>query len=175
MAGSRTPPAKSAAIGRGGARVLSNRALVRAPIALYRARLGFLLGSRALMLEHIGRKSRARRYVVLEVIGRPAPDTYVVASGFGERAQWYRNLMASPRVRVSVAGHGPRAATARRLPSAEADVALARYVSRHPRAWAKLKNVLEHTLGMPISEHGTALPMIELRLEPRMTQPGTRR
>jgi hypothetical protein len=59
--------------------------LVRAPVGLYRARLGFLLGSRLLMLEHTGRKSGARRYVVLEVVGHPRPRTYVVASGFGGR------------------------------------------------------------------------------------------
>jgi deazaflavin-dependent oxidoreductase (nitroreductase family) len=162
-----TPPVKSTAIGRGGAWVLANRALMRAPIALYRGRLGFLLGSRTLMLEHTGRKSGARRYVVLEIVGHPAPDIYVVASGFGERAQWYRNLMACPRVRVSVAGHRPRAATARRLPTPEADAVLAGYVSQHPRAWAKFRNVLEHTLGMAITERDTPLPMIELRLHPR--------
>ncbi|HTM84573.1 MAG TPA: nitroreductase family deazaflavin-dependent oxidoreductase, partial [Mycobacterium sp.] len=39
---------------------------MRAPIWLYRARLGALLGSRLLMLEHRGRTSGARRYVVLE-------------------------------------------------------------------------------------------------------------
>lgn len=158
------PPVRSAAIGRVGAWLLSNRALMRAPVALYRARLGFLLGSRTLMLEHIGRTSGARRYVVLEVVGHPAPDTYVVASGFGERSQWYRNLMARPRARISVAGRGPRPATARRLPAAEADAALAAYVSRYPRAWAKFKSVLEHTLGTAVSEHDTPLPMIELRL-----------
>ena len=117
------------------------------------------------MLEHVGRKSGARRFVVLEVVGHPAPDTYVVASGFGEGAQWFRNLIANPQVRVSIAGHGPRAATARRLPAAEADAALADYVSRHPRAWAKFKNVLERTLGAAISEHNTPLPMVGLRLD----------
>jgi deazaflavin-dependent oxidoreductase (nitroreductase family) len=159
--------ARSTVIGRRGAWLLSNRSLMRAPIALYRARLGFLLGSRTLMLEHIGRKSGARRHVVLEVVGRPAPDIYVVASGFGERAQWYRNLMAQPHARVSIAGHRPRAATARRLPAAEADAVLAGYISRHPRAWAKFRNVLEHTLGTEITEHGTPLPLIELRLSAR--------
>ena len=158
-------PARSTAVGRGVARVLRNRALMRAPIWLYRARLGFLFGSRMLMLEHVGRKSVVKRYVVLEVIGHPAPDTYVVASGFGERAQWFRNLMAHPRVHVSVAGHRPRAATARRLSMAEADAVLAGYLSRHPRAWAKFKNVLENTLGTAISEHNTELPMVELRLD----------
>lgn len=163
MSSTVTPPTGSSAIGRRGAWVLRNRALMRAPIWLYRARLGFLFGSRTLMLEHVGRESGARRFVVLEVIGHPAPDTYVVASGFGERAQWFRNLMANPQVRVSVAGHGPRAATARQLPASEADAALADYVSRHPRAWAKFKNVLENTLGTAISEHDTPLPMVALR------------
>jgi len=160
-----TPPTESSAIGRGGAWVLRNRALMRAPIWLYRARLGFLFGSRTLMLEHVGRKSGAKRFVVLEVVGHPAPDTYVVASGFGERSQWFRNLKANPQVRISVAGHGLRAATARRLPTAEADAALAAYMSRHPRAWAKFKNVLENTLGTAISEHETPLPMLALRLD----------
>lgn len=164
MSSAVTPPARSSAIGRGGAWVLRNRALMRAPIWVYQARLGFLFGSRTLMLEHVGRKSGARRLVVLEVVGHPEPDTYVVASGFGERAQWFRNLIANPQVRVSIAGHGPRAATARRLPAAAADAALAAYASRHPRAWAKFKNVLEHTLGTAISEHNTPLPMVELRL-----------
>lgn len=165
MSNAVTPPARSTAVGCGGARVLRNRALVRAPIWLYRARLGFLLGSRMLMLEHVGRKSGAKRYVVVEVVGHPTPDTYVVASGFGERSQWFRNLMAHPRARVSVAGHGPRAITARRLPTAEADAVLASYMSQHPRAWAKFKNVLENTLGTAISEHNTELPMVELRLD----------
>lgn len=165
-----TPPVQSTAIGRVGARVLANRALMRAPIWLYRARLGFLFGSRTLMLEHTGRKSGARRYVVLEVVGHPTPDVYVIASGFGLRAQWFRNLMANPRVRVSIAGDGPREATARRLSTAEADAALSDYVRRHPRSWAKFKSVLENTLGSAISEHGTELPMVELRLD-RMNSP----
>ncbi len=65
------------------ARALSVRWLVRAPIWLLHARLGFLMGSRLLMLEHIGRRSGRRRHVVLEVVDRPAPGRYVVASGFG--------------------------------------------------------------------------------------------
>jgi hypothetical protein len=73
--------------------------------------------------------------------------------------------MANPRVRVSIAGDGPRAATARRLSTAEADAALSDYVRRHPRSWSKFKNVLENTLGSAISEHDIELPMVELRLD----------
>lgn len=155
----------SGAIGRAGGRLVRNRRLMRAPIWLYKARLGFLFGSRMLLLEHVGRKSGARRYVVLEVVGHPAPGTYVLASAFGERAQWYRNVVAEPRVRVASGARGLSPATARRLSVAEADAVLAVYVNKHRRAWGRFKSILENTLGRPISEHDTELPMIELRLD----------
>ncbi|MGH3781602.1 MAG: nitroreductase family deazaflavin-dependent oxidoreductase [Pseudonocardiaceae bacterium] len=158
------PHVISYTIAKGGARLLRSRRLVRAPIWLYRARLGFLFGSRLLMLEHIGRQSGARRYVILEVVDHPTPDTYVIASGFGTRAQWFRNVQANPHVRVFVAGHAPAHATARLLTPAEADMALDAYVTRHPRAWGIFKPVIESTLGTLIGDRDTELPMIELHL-----------
>jgi deazaflavin-dependent oxidoreductase (nitroreductase family) len=137
---------------------------VRAPIWIYRARLGFLFGSRLLMLEHIGRKTGMPRQVVLEVVDHPNPGTYVVPSGFGDRAQWFRNVQANPRVRVYARGRGPAPATARVLGHEEADRALATYRRRHPRAWEKFKPVVEGTLGNRISDTNTALPMVEVRL-----------
>ncbi|ODQ94316.1 nitroreductase family deazaflavin-dependent oxidoreductase [Mycolicibacterium holsaticum] len=157
----------SDAIAKAGSAVLRSRPLMRAPIWLYRARLGFLLGSRILQLEHIGRRSGLKRHVVLEVIDHPDPDTYVVASGFGTRAQWYRNIEADPNVRVSVGTRVSAPATARVLSTSEADAALGRYISRHRRAWDTLKPVLESTLGAPVATENTALPMVELRLTPQ--------
>ena len=148
-----------------GARVLRSRRLMRAPIWIYKARAGALFGSRILMLEHVGRKSGEPRYVVLEVVGHPSPDTYVVASGFGRKAQWFRNIQANPRVRVYAGSHAPRRATARVLDQQEADRALAAYLSRHRQAWEQMKPVLEETLGVPITETETPLPMVELRLD----------
>ena len=147
-----------------GARILGTRTLMRAPIWIYRAGAGGLFGSRFLMLEHIGRKSGVARNVVLEVIGHPTPDSYLVVSGFGERAQWFRNIKANPQVRVYAGGRGPSRATARVLPRQEADDALGEYARRHPRAWNQFKPVLERTLGGPIAESDTALPIVELRL-----------
>lgn len=149
----------------GAAGLLRSRRLVRAPIWIYKARAGAVLGSRLLMLEHIGRKSGARRYVVLEVLDHPAPDRYVVAAGFGDNAQWFRNVRANPRVRVYAGSRAPAAATARVLTQDEADKTLAGYINRHPRAWAGFKGVLEKTLGRPITETNTPLPMVELRLD----------
>jgi deazaflavin-dependent oxidoreductase (nitroreductase family) len=149
------------------ARLLRSRRLMRAPIWIYKARAGALLGSRLMMLEHIGRKSGARRYAVLEVVNHPDPHTYVIASGFGEKAEWFRNVRANPHVRVYAGSHAPAPATARVLTQQEADHALAEYIGRHPQAWAGFKSVLEQTLGGPITDTNTQLPMVELRLEAR--------
>lgn len=147
------------------AKLLRSRRLTRAPIRLYRARLGALLGPRLLMLEHTGRTTGVARYVVLEVIDHPEPDRYLVASGFGQRAQWFRNIVANPRVRVYAGSHAPRPATARVLDQADADRALAAYIARQPRLWARFKPVLDETLGTEVTETHTALPIVELRLD----------
>ncbi|MFR9728897.1 nitroreductase family deazaflavin-dependent oxidoreductase [Saccharopolyspora sp. MS10] len=158
------PPAN--ALARAGARLLRNRTLMRAPIWLFRARLGFLLGSRLLMLEHVGRRTGARRRVVLEVIGHPSPDVYLVASGFGTRSQWFRNLEAHPGARISAARHRSVPVIARRLSTEEAAVVLTGYARRHARAWARLKGAVETTLGAEIDVRDPALPVVELRLTP---------
>ncbi len=144
--------------------VLHSRKLTRAPIWVYRARLGAFFGSRMLMLEHTGRRTGAPRYVVLEVIDHPGPGSYIVASGFGTRAQWFKNIQASPKVKISVAGRRSVPAVARHLTTAEADAALQSYIARHPGAWSALKPAIEGALGQPISEHDTALPMVEFSL-----------
>ncbi len=148
-----------------GARLLRSRRLMRAPTWIYKARAGALFGSRILMLEHIGRTSGAPRYAVLEVVDHPTPDVYVVASGFGRKAQWFRNIEANPRVRVYVGSHAPRRATARILEKAEADRTLATYRDRHPQAWERFRPVLENTLGAPITDTDSPLPIVELRCD----------
>lgn len=147
------------------ARILRIRFLMRAPIWIYKAGAGKMLGSRLLMLEHTGRKSGVRRNVVLEVIGHPAQDRYLVASGFGERSQWFRNIKTHPEVSIYTDRHAPAAATARIVTQQEADRALANYADRHPRAWKRFRPVLEKTLGEAISTTGTSLPIVELRLD----------
>ncbi|MGY2060417.1 nitroreductase family deazaflavin-dependent oxidoreductase, partial [Nocardia gipuzkoensis] len=115
-----------------GARALRTRWVVRAPIRLYRAGFGFLFGSRMLMLGHTGRRSGLPRFVVLEVVDHPAPDDYIIVSGLGDTAQWYRNVLANPRVRVWVRARRAVPATATPLSAAESAAALDRYSREHP-------------------------------------------
>lgn len=159
------PERVRSAVAGAGERVLRSRAVVRLPNLAYRHGFGRVFGSRMLMLEHTGRRSGLRREVVLEVVGHPEPDRYVVVSGFGERAQWYRNVVADPRVRVTVGRRSGTPGTARVLGPDEAARTLAGYVERHRRAWRWLGPVVERTLGRSLGPAEPPPPMVEFRLD----------
>ncbi|PXX54723.1 deazaflavin-dependent oxidoreductase (nitroreductase family) [Nocardia tenerifensis] len=146
-----------------GARALQTRWFVRAPIRLYRAGLGFLFGSRLLMLQHTGRRSGAARFVVLEVVQRPASGEFVVVSGFGSKAQWYRNVLADAKVRVSIGTLRSAPATATPMTEQESAAALEHYVREHPKAWHRLRATIEKATGTPVHN----LPMVRLCVDAR--------
>lgn len=128
-------------------RTALRRAVLRAPITLYRIGLGGLFGHRMLLLTHTGRVSGQPRQVVLEVIAAgDAPHGWLVASGYGEHAQWLRNVLAQPRVRYQV-GRRTYEGTAVPLPSEESGRRLAEYAGRHPRLAARLMRSLGHAPG----------------------------
>ena len=110
------------------------RRLYRAPLWLFRIGLGPLLGSRFLLLRHLGRRSGKTRETVLEVISRDhATGAVIVASGFGEGSDWLRNLEAEPSCEVRT-GFRRFRARARRLDATAAARTLVEYGRRHPRA-----------------------------------------
>lgn len=128
------------------ATALTTRRLVRLPIAMYRIGLGFVFGRRVLMVEHLGRTSHQRRFVVLEVAERS--DTVIsVASGFGRSAQWYRNIEANGVVFVSTGFRRRVPATARLLTRGESDPRLTRYAELHPTAWQHLEAAMREIAG----------------------------
>lgn len=138
--------------------LLRNRRFVRVPVRLYRHGLGWLFGKRVIMLEHRGRTSGLPRFVCLEVVERPTPDTIVIVSGFGQRAQWYRNLTADRECYVSSGQRRRVPAQARFMSDDESADALTRYKQRNPRAWQRLRGAIEHAVGSPVD----GLPMVEL-------------
>ena len=82
-----------------------SRFVFRLPIYLYEAGLGGLLGNHVLLINHIGRVTGKPRQVVLEVIKHdPSDGSYLVASGWGPSAQWYRNVLHTPDVTIQVGG-----------------------------------------------------------------------
>jgi deazaflavin-dependent oxidoreductase (nitroreductase family) len=118
------------------------RLAARAPRWLYRLGLGRLLGGRFLMLTHIGRKSGLPRQVVLEVVRHDtAADTYLIASGWGERADWLRNIEQNPHVLVHTGARRVEA-TASRLPIEAAADEFCEYARRHPLAARNLSKLM---------------------------------
>jgi deazaflavin-dependent oxidoreductase (nitroreductase family) len=125
------------------------RIFLRFPILLYRAGLGWLLGERALMMTHTGRISGLARRVVLEVMRHDeAADAYIVASGWGEKSDWFQNISKTPQVEINV-GRRHFRALAQRLPLDEAVDEVLDYARRHPTAIRQLGRMIgyqvEHT------------------------------
>ena len=142
------------------------RLLLRTPIALYRMRLGFLFGRRFLLLEHVGRSSGRPRYAVVEVVDYDSSTgRYWVCSGWGRHADWYRNIVKTPSVHLTVGAHRVQA-VARELPEGEAAAPLARYAAAHPRALRKLAELMlsEAPPGLDetVRQLARTVPVIEL-------------
>jgi deazaflavin-dependent oxidoreductase (nitroreductase family) len=118
------------------------RLAFRLPIWLYRLRLGGLLGDRFLMLTHIGRTSGQPHQTVLEVVRHDrAAGNYIIASGWGDRADWFRNIQKNPNVLVASGGQRWEAIAAQ-LPITEAADTLCDYARRHPHATRALLRLL---------------------------------
>lgn len=80
------------------------RSISRFPISLYRLGWGGALGwLPMLVLTTKGRQSGDPRHVMVEF--RRHGSKYYVFSGWGERTDWYRNLLQNPRVTIQ---HGAR-------------------------------------------------------------------
>jgi deazaflavin-dependent oxidoreductase (nitroreductase family) len=108
------------------------RFLFRMPICFYRVRLGWLFGHRLLLLNHIGRVSGKLRRTILEVAEYDG-DSYVVASGWGPNAAWYRNILHTPDVTIQV-GTRTIPVTAIPLDKDEGGDVFVRYASRRRAA-----------------------------------------
>jgi len=140
---------------------------LRLPIWLYRLRLGWLLGHRFLLLNHIGRKSGQQRQTVVEVVQHTRdPQQFWVLSGWGTKSDWYQNLQKNPDVTIRSGGHRYNV-HAETVPPAEAIEVLERYTRRYPLAFKELTRLFLHEQlqpGRAASERLTQLmPMVVLR------------
>ena len=143
------------------------RLAFRAPIWLYGLGLGWMLGERFLLLTHTGRKSGLLRKTVLEVVRHDNTSgvTYV-ASGFGEKSDWYRNVMKEPRVWVQCGRKPGYEALAERSQPDDAELVLLDYARRHPTAMRELARFMGYRLDgseADIRALGRMLPIIALR------------
>ena len=111
---------------------------LKAPALLFRAKLGFLFGERFLMITHVGRKSGTTFHTPLEVVVHDTDSAeYIVCSGTGANADWYRNITAQPVTSIQVKNRVWTPGQ-RMLDSPEAADRFADYEHRHPKAASKL-------------------------------------
>jgi len=144
------------------------RLLWRAPIWFYHLGLGGLLGGKFLLLNHTGRKSGQPSQAVLEVDDYDSvTNTYLVASGFGRKSDWYQNILKTPEVTIQV-GRKRMAAVAEPLSPEASGEAMVQYARKNPRAARNLARLLGHELSGTEEEYRTVaekyIPFVALHV-----------
>jgi deazaflavin-dependent oxidoreductase (nitroreductase family) len=101
-----------------------------------------MFGDRFILITHTGRRSGRTYRTTLEVVEHDhATDEYIVCSGTGPHADWYRNLRANPAAEAQVGNRRWRPAC-RFLSSEQAATRFTTYERRHPRTAARLLELM---------------------------------
>ncbi len=129
------------------------RTVFRAPVALFRWNLGWILRHRFLLLVHDGRRTGLHRRTVLEVLrfDRSRDEAFVI-SGLGARSDWFRNICRDPKVTVEIAGRRYEA-VARPLAGAEPVAVLEDYERRNRWMGPIIRFLVSRLVGW--RDHGT--------------------
>jgi deazaflavin-dependent oxidoreductase (nitroreductase family) len=143
------------------------RAFFKVPDWLYRMRLGWVLDHRFLRLSHRGRTSGRLYRTVLEVVHYdPRTHESIVCSGWGTRADWYRNILVSPPLAVETGSDRYANPQFRELTGEENFAIVAAYVHSLP----KIARPLAYRLRLDVRgteperrEHAEQLTMIAFR------------
>ena len=136
----------------------------RAPKYLYQLGLGWMLGKRMVLVEHTGRKSGQPRQTVLEVVRRDE-DGLDVAAAWGPKSDWYRNIVAEPKVTISTGRIRDASAQAAVVDRANAESVYADYTRLHPRA----AKALTRSVGVPLDDPGLmaeTVPLVRIEFAP---------
>jgi deazaflavin-dependent oxidoreductase (nitroreductase family) len=88
------------------------KAMFKWPVHLWRLGLGPIIGRFSVLISHTGRKTGLTRRTMTEL--HVVNGKKYAPSGFGRRAQWYRNIEADPRVTIQTAA-GAESVIARRV------------------------------------------------------------
>lgn len=142
-----------------------NRIMYRLPIWFYRLHLGWMLGERFLLINHIGRKSGLLRKVVVEVVRHDKESkTIIVASGFGTKSQWYQNLRKTPDVNIQL-GTKKYTAHAEFLSAEQGADEMVDYAHRHPSAARELPKLMGYRVDGTDDDYrtlGREIPFVAL-------------
>jgi deazaflavin-dependent oxidoreductase (nitroreductase family) len=143
---------------------------MRAPAVFDRRGFRWLLGAFSpapiVVLVHRGRRSgRMYRTPVEAIAGDPEQGEVVVSPLWGERSDWYRNVLAGGLVEAHVRGDS-RQLEWRQLSEEEKREAISAYRREHPLYSRAILRVLARVHGLagdPAEAVTRALPMLGLR------------
>lgn len=144
-----------------------SRYLWRAPIWLYRWNLGWILGRRFLLLNHLGRISGRERQAVVEIVDYdPQSGTYLIASGFGVKSDWYQNLLKTPQITIQV-GKMKLEVVAKPLAAEDSGHAMVDYARRNSSAAKALMRICGYRVDGSEKDYFIIgrdhIPFVELR------------
>ena len=142
------------------------RLAFRLPIGLYRLGLGWLMGTRFVLLTHTGRRSGLPRQTVLEVVRYDkASGACIIASGWGLKSDWFQNISANPKIIFQVRNKRSPGIAERLSPDAGGEELLD-YAHRYPMAFRELVHFMGYQLDgteEDIRAAGRMLPMFVLK------------
>ncbi len=125
---------------------------LKAPRLLYNLNLGWIFGHRILVVTHRGRKSGLIHQTPLEVVRyERSTKTSIVISAWGERSDWYRNILKTPALQIQT-GRDRYVPEQRILSTEETERELEIYVDHH-RPSAK---ILSRVLGLDFADSAKA-------------------
>jgi deazaflavin-dependent oxidoreductase (nitroreductase family) len=141
--------------------------LFKLPVVFYAVGLGSLMGKRFIQINHIGRRSGKEFRTVVEVVKYDQELRKIhVASGFGEKSDWLRNISRHPEIEVNFHGIVSKAKTAR-LQAGEAENVLLDYTHRYPFAMRELARFMGYEIDgsdADIRLLAAQLPIVEIQL-----------
>jgi deazaflavin-dependent oxidoreductase (nitroreductase family) len=136
------------------------------PRWIYRLKLGWILGGRFLLLTHRGRKTGQPHQTVLEVAGYdPSKNTYFVVAAYGNKADWYRNLLKTPRAEIAVRNRS-WAVRAEPLKDQDSGQVILDYAHNHPVLIKELSHFMGYRVDGSDEDYrllGALVPVIALR------------
>jgi len=117
----------------------------RIPVYFYRLKLGWLLGGRFVLINHLGRRTGLPRQAVVEIVERdPGSDSVIVVAGYGPKTQWYQNLKAHPDTIIQIGSH-KYDVTAEFITPEEGEEIMVRYLNRYGKLIGKLFSLLGYS------------------------------
>ena len=117
----------------------------RLPVYLYRLKLGWLLGKRFVLINHVGRKTGMPRQAVVEVVERDkSTGSVTVVAGYGQQTQWYQNLRAHPDTTIQNGADTFRVTSEFFTPE-DGEEIIVRYLHRYGKLTGQLFSMLGYS------------------------------